>query len=119
MNDLQMQLNRLCDRIAGLEAKDAARLKESADSERKGLSHAVLNRLTQELDSLIVEAKNSRPTSGTNESLPRMQREHGQKTKELLVNWLIRVRDEASKVSLAGDLGRCLNWMECQPTTTD
>ena len=88
----------------GAETNEVVRPKAEPPAEQRALSHAALNKLKHELDEVIASAKQSRPMGGTNDTLPRMEQEHGHRVKDTLTSWLNRAREEASKVSLSGYL---------------
>lgn len=96
----QKQLAETRDEVA---EKDAVRLKQQLDSEKKALAHARLNKLRQRLETLIAERRASYPTSGGQDLSIRL-RNHAQETKDLLAKWLIEARKEAIEISLDGYL---------------
>ncbi len=65
-------------------------------------SHAELIALYQELKDRLEEWPRIRPTSGTAQTLPKMEKEFGQKMKSTLIDLLSQAKAEADKVSLGG-----------------
>jgi hypothetical protein len=92
------------EREAGLK-EEISRRTASADLEdRRALAHAALGKLEQDLGELITSAKQTRPNEGPAHRLPTIQREHAERMKNSLADWLRRARKEAAKVSLRGYL---------------
>jgi hypothetical protein len=91
-------------REAGLKEEISRRTASADMDDQRAIAHAALSKLEQDLDELVTSAKQTRPNEGPAQRLPTMQREHAERMKNALADWLRRARKEAAKVSLRGYL---------------